>query len=189
MHTPTIKSVTKQGLEKTDLYSYHFNNREIFLFEEITDETAQDVIAQLHYLNQQSHEDITIWINSLGGSVTAGFAIYDAMQRCSCDIITICTGIAASMAAFLLSTGTKGKRYATSQSEIMLHQPLGGVQGQATDIDVLAKRIIQIKKRINIILAQNTGQTVNKIAHDCERDFYLLADEALKYGIIDKIYN
>lgn len=188
MQVPTIKTITKQGIERNDLISYHFNRREIYLFEEITDEVARNIILQLNYLNEQSHEDITIWINSPGGSVTAGFAIYDAMKRCECDIITICTGISASMAAFLLSAGTKGKRYATPQSEIMLHQPLGDVQGKATDIDVVAKRIIQTKKRINIILAQTTGLSIKKIVHDCEHDFYLLTDEAIRYGIIDNIY-
>lgn len=188
MFVPTVKKVSKTGVESLDLMSKSFlEDRDIYLFEPITDELACAVIAQLKYLDKNGEGDIALWINSPGGSVTAGLAIYDAMGRCKNDVVTICTGMAASMAAFLLAAGTKGKRMVTPEAEIMIHQPLGGAQGQASDIELVAQHIVKTKKRLNAILAERTGQSMEKIGHDCDRDYYLLAEEAIKYGIVDKI--
>lgn len=188
MYIPTVKTVSKAGIESDDLMTYSFlKDRDIFISEAITDELVPLIIAQLKYLDKNGTGDIHIWINSPGGSVTAGMAIYDAMKRCRNDVMTICTGIAASMGAFLLAAGTKGKRMATPEAEIMIHQPLGGAQGQASDIELVAQHIIKTKKRLNIILSEATGKSLEEIARDTDRDYFLLADEAKEYGIIDKI--
>ena len=185
---PVITVCDKQGRSSTDLISYDFfENRRIHLTGEINDALADEIIVQIEYLASKSSEDITIVINSPGGSVTAGFAIYDAMNRCGCDIRTVCTGIAASMGAFLLSSGTKGKRFCTPMSEVMIHQPLGGVQGQASDIQRAAEHIVVVKERLNNILAKNTGKTVSAVARDTDRDNYLSAEEALEYGLVDSL--
>lgn len=185
---PSVISVSKSGKEGLDLLSYDFiKNRKIYLFSEITDEVAIEVIAQLEYLDSNGTEGIKIYINSPGGSVSAGFAIVDAIKRCRCDVSTICTGMAASMGAFILSCGTKGKRFATPLSEVMIHQPLGGAQGQASDIQLAAEHITKVKNRLHRILSENTGQNIKTISQDCDRDFWMGADEALKYGIIDGI--
>lgn len=188
MFIPTVKTVSKTGVESMDLMTNNFlKDRDIYLFEPITDELSCVVIAQLKYLDKNGDGDIRLWINSPGGSVTAGMAIYDAMIRCKNDVVTICTGMAASMGAFLLAAGTKGKRMVTPEAEIMIHQPLGGAQGQASDIELVAQHIGLTKKRLNSILADRTGQSIEKIGHDCDRDYYLLAEEAIKYGIVDEI--
>mgnify|MGYP000472424908 FL=1 len=185
---PSVISVSKSGKEGLDLLSYDFiKNRKIYLFSEITDEVAIEVIAQLEYLDNNGTEEIKVYINSPGGSVSAGFAIVDAINRCRCDVSTICTGMAASMGAFILSCGTKGKRFATPLSEVMIHQPLGGAQGQASDIQLAAEHITKVKNRLHRILSENTGQNIKTISQDCDRDFWMGADEALKYGIIDGI--
>lgn len=185
---PSVISVSKSGKEGLDLLSYDFiKNRKIYLFSEITDEVAIEVIAQLEYLDNNGTEEIKVYINSPGGSVSAGFAIVDAINRCRCDVSTICTGMAASMGAFILSCGTKGKRFATPLSEVMIHQPLSGAQGQASDIQLAAEHITKVKNRLHRILSENTGQNIKTISQDCDRDFWMGADEALKYGIIDGI--
>ena len=159
------------------------------LFRSIDDYTANSVVAQLLYLEQSDPDkDISIYINSPGGSVTAGFAIYDTMKYIKCDVSTICVGLAASMGAFLLSAGTKGKRYALPNSEIMIHQPSGGVSGQATEIAIVADRIIKTRKKLNDILAEATGQPLKKIEKDVDRDYYMSAQEAVEYGLIDKVF-
>lgn len=187
---PSVISVSKTGKEGLDLLSYDFTkNRKIYLFSEITDEIAMEIIAQLEYLDSNGTEDIKIYINSPGGSVSAGFAIVDAIKRCRCGVSTICTGIAASMGAFILSCGKKGKRYATPLSEIMIHQPLGGAQGQASDIQLAAEHITKVKNRLHRILSENTGQNIKTISQDCDRDFWMDSNEALKYGIVDGIIN
>lgn len=188
MFIPTVKTVSKTGVESMDLMTNNFlKDRDIYLFEPITDELSCVVIAQLKYLDKNGDGDIRLWINSPGGSVTAGMAIYDAMIRCKNDVVTICTGMAASMGAFLLAAGTKGKRMVTPEADIMIHQPLGGAQGQASDIELVAQHIGLTKKRLNSILADRTGQSIEKIGHDCDRDYYLLAEEAIEYGIVDEI--
>lgn len=188
MFIPTVKTVSKTGVESMDLMTNNFlKDRDIYLFEPITDELSCVVIAQLKYLDKNGDGDIRLWINSPGGSVTAGMAIYDAIIRCENDVVTICTGMAASMGAFLLAAGTKGKRMVTPEAEIMIHQPLGGAQGQASDIELVAQHIGLTKKRLNSILADRTGQSIEKIGHDCDRDYYLLAEEAIEYGIVDEI--
>lgn len=164
----------------------HQEQKNLLVFE-ITDEVAIEVIAQLEYLDNNGTEEIKVYINSPGGSVSAGFAIVDAINRCRCDVSTICTGMAASMGAFILSCGTKSKRLATPLSEIMIHQPLGGAQGQASDIQLAAEHITKVKNKLHGILSENTGQDIQTIARDCDRDFWMGADEALKYGIIDGI--
>lgn len=185
---PSVISVSKSGREGLDLLSYDFTkNRKIYLFSEITDTVAMEVIAQIEYLDRIGREDITIYINSPGGSVSAGFSIVDAMNRCSCDVATVCTGEAASMGAFILSCGTSKKRYATPLSEIMIHQPLGGAQGQASDIQLAADHISKIKDKLHRILAKNTHQSVETISHDCDRDYWMDAAEAISYGIVDKL--
>lgn len=186
---PSVISISKSGKESLDLLSYDFaRNRKIYLFSEINDTVAMEVIAQIEHLDNSGNDDIKIYINSPGGSVNAGFAIVDAMIRCKCDVSTICTGMAASMGAFILSCGTKGKRFATPLSEIMIHQPLGGAQGQASDIQLAAEHITKVKNKLHRILSENTGQTMRTISRDCDRDFWMTADDALDYGIIDSVF-
>ena len=184
---PMVVEKEFDGERSYDIYSRLLNERIIFISGEIDDNLANNVIAQILYLDSTNHDDISIYINSPGGSVTAGMAIYDTMNFVSSDISTICVGIAASMAAFLLSSGTHGKRYALPNADIMIHQPLGGANGQATDIKIASDRIIDIRKRLNKILAKNTSQNIRKIEKDTERDNYMNADNALSYGLIDKI--
>lgn len=170
-----------------DLYSRLLKDRIVFLSGEITDEVANVIVGELLFLNSQSKEDIYLYINSPGGSVTSGMAIYDTINFIEADVSTICVGMCASMAAFLLSSGTKGKRICLQNGEVMIHQPLGGVQGQATEIKIAAERILKLKKKLNKILSQNTNQSIKKIENDTERDYFMDAEEALEYGIIDKI--
>ena len=184
---PMVVEKEFDGERSYDIYSRLLKERIIFISGEIDDNLANNVIAQILYLDSTNHDDISIYINSPGGSVTAGMAIYDTMNFVSSDISTICVGIAASMAAFLLSSGTHGKRYALPNADIMIHQPLGGANGQATDIKIASDRIIDIRKRLNKILAKNTSQNIRKIEKDTERDNYMTAEEALKYGLIDGI--
>lgn len=187
---PYVVERTTGGERSYDLYSRLLEDRIVFLSGEIDDAVANTVVAQLIYLEgKDSTKDISLYINSPGGSVTAGMAIYDTMNYVKCDISTICIGMAASMAAFLLSSGTRGKRFALKNSEVMIHQPLGGAQGQASDIRIQAEHILRIKARMNRILAQNTGKSVEQIERDTDRDNYLTADEALQYGIIDRVYD
>lgn len=172
-----------------DLYSRLLEDRIIFLAGEINAQTANSVVAQLLYLETKDPaKDIYLYINSPGGSVSDGMAIYDTMNYVKCDVSTICIGLAASMGAFLLSSGKKGKRFALPNSEVMIHQPSGGVQGQATEIAIVAEHIIKIRNKMNEILAKNTSQSIEKIKRDVERDFYMSAKEALEYGIVDKVY-
>ena len=179
---------TNRGERSYDIFSRLLNDRIIVLSDEVNDATASLVVAQLLYLEGQDPEkDISLYINSPGGSVTAGFAIYDTMQYIKCDVSTICMGMAASMGAFLLSAGTKGKRYALPNSDIMIHQPSGGAQGQATEIDITAKHILKTKEKLNKILSENTGKPVEVIAQDTDRDNFMSAEEALEYGLIDKV--
>ena len=186
---PYIVEQTSRGERSYDIYSRLLEDRIIFLTGEIDDAVANTVVAQLIYLEAKDpSKDISLYINSPGGSVSAGLAIYDTMNYIKCDVSTICIGMAASMGAFLLSSGAKGKRYALPNSEIMIHQPLGGAQGQASDIAIQAEEILRTKKRLNEILAANTGQDLAKIEFDTDRDFYMTADEAEKYGLVDKIF-
>lgn len=176
------------GERSYDIYSRLLKDRIIFLSGEVHDEMANAIIGQLLFLSMEDPEaDITIYINSPGGSITAGMAIYDTMNHVSCDIRTICVGMAASMGAFLLSSGTKGKRYALPNSEVMIHQPSGGSQGMVSDMEITFNRIADMKKRLNKILAQNTGKTVSQIDKDTDRDNFMLAAEAKKYGLIDEV--
>ncbi|MBP5255675.1 MAG: ATP-dependent Clp endopeptidase proteolytic subunit ClpP [Clostridia bacterium] len=188
---PYIPYVIEQSgnVERSyDIYSRLLNDRIIFLSDEVNDLTASLVVAQLLYLESQDPEkDVSLYINSPGGSITAGMAIYDTMNYIKCDVSTICVGMAASMGAFLLSSGTKGKRIALPNSEIMIHQPLGGMQGQATDIKIHADRIIRIREKLNRILSENTGKPYETICADTERDNFMTAEEALSYGLIDKV--
>jgi ATP-dependent Clp protease, protease subunit len=185
---PYVVEQTSRGERSYDIFSRLLNDRIIVLSDEVNDATASLVVAQLLYLEAQDPEkDISLYINSPGGSVTAGFAIYDTMQYIKCDVSTICMGMAASMGAFLLSAGAKGKRYALPNSDIMIHQPSGGAQGQATEIEITAKHILQTKAKLNKILAENTGKPVEVIAQDTERDNFMSAEEALEYGLIDKV--
>ena len=185
---PMVVQQTNHGERSYDIYSRLLNERIIFLADEVNDVTASLVVAQLLYLESEDPDaDISLYINSPGGSVTAGLAIYDTMNFIKCDVSTICVGMAASMGAFLLSSGTKGKRLALPNSEIMIHQPSGGSQGQATDIQIQAEHILKIKDRLNRILAANTGKTVEVIAADCERDNFMTAEEAREYGLVDKV--
>ena len=185
---PYVVEQTSRGERSYDIFSRLLNDRIIVLPDEVNDATASLVVAQLLYLEAQDPEkDISLYINSPGGSVTAGFAIYDTMQYIKCDVSTICMGMAASMGAFLLSAGTKGKRYALPNSDIMIHQPSGGAQGQATEIEITAKHILKTKAKLNKILAENTGKPVEVIAQDTERDNFMSAEEALEYGLIDKV--
>lgn len=186
---PYVVERTSGGERSYDLYSRLLEDRIIFLSGEIDDAVANTVVAQLIYLEgKDPAKDISLYINSPGGSVTSGMAIYDTMNYVKCDVSTICIGMAASMAAFLLSSGAKGKRYALKNSEVMIHQPLGGAQGQASDIRIQAEHILRIKAKMNRILAANTGKSVEQIERDTDRDNYLTADEALAYGLIDRVY-
>ena len=185
---PYVIEQSSRGERSYDIFSRLLNDRIIVLSDEVNDATASLVVAQLLYLEGQDPEkDISLYINSPGGSVTAGFAIYDTMQYIKCDVSTICMGMAASMGAFLLSSRAKGKRFALPNSEIMIHQPSGGAQGQATEIEITAKQILKIRERLNKILADNTGKPIDIIAKDTERDNFMSADEALDYGLVDKI--
>lgn len=186
---PMVVEQTDRGERSYDIYSKLLEERIIFITGEINDALANTVVAQLLYLEaKDADKDIDVYINSPGGSVTAGLAIYDTMNFIKCGVSTICIGMAASMAAFLLSSGEKGKRYALPSSEIMIHQPLGGAQGQASDIAIQAEHILKLKKNLNEILAANTGKPYEQIVADTDRDNYLSAQEALEYGIIDKIF-
>ena len=185
---PYVVEQTSRGERSYDIFSRLLNDRIIFLSEEINDANASLIVAQMLYLEAQDPEkDIQFYINSPGGSVTSGMAIYDTMQYVKCDVSTICIGMAASMGAFLLSSGTKGKRIALPNAEIMIHQPSGGAKGQVTDIQIHAQRIMDIKKKLNEILAKNTGKPVEQVAADCERDYFLSAQEAQEYGLVDKV--
>ncbi|MBQ5354866.1 MAG: ATP-dependent Clp endopeptidase proteolytic subunit ClpP [Clostridia bacterium] len=185
---PMVVQQTNHGERSYDIYSRLLNERIIFLADEVNDVTASLVMAQLLYLESEDPDaDISLYINSPGGSVTAGLAIYDTMNFIKCDVSTICVGMAASMGAFLLSSGAKGKRLALPNSEIMIHQPSGGSQGQATDIQIQAEHILKIKDRLNKILAANTGKPVEVIAADTERDNFMTAEEALAYGLVDRV--
>ena len=185
---PMVVEQTSRGERSYDIQSRLLNDRIIMLCDEVNDATASLVVAQLLYLEgQDPDKDISFYINSPGGSVTAGMAIYDTMQYIKCDVSTICIGMAASMGAFLLAAGAKGKRMALPNSEIMIHQPSGGAQGQVTDIEIHAERLIRIKKHLNEILAERTGKTLEETIKATERDNFLSAQEALEYGIIDKV--
>ena len=185
---PYVVEQTSRGERSYDIFSRLLNDRIVFLAEEVNDTNASLIVAQLLYLEAQDPEkDIQLYINSPGGSVTAGMAIYDTMQYVKCDVSTICVGMAASMGAFLLSSGAKGKRIALPNAEIMIHQPSGGSQGQCTDIQIQAEQILKIKKKLNAILAENTGKDVETIERDCERDHFMTAEEAQAYGLIDKV--
>ena len=185
---PSVIEQTNRGERAYDIYSRLLEDRIIFLTGEINDAVANTVVAQLVYLeNKDPGKEISLYINSPGGSVTAGMAIYDTMNFISCDVCTICIGMAASMGAFLLSSGAKGKRFSLPNSEIMIHQPLGGAQGQASDIKIQAEHILKIRSKMNAILAENTGRSIEEIERDTDRDNYLSASEALSYGLIDKI--
>lgn len=186
---PYVIEQTSRGGERSyDIYSRLLRERIIFLGDEVNDTTASLVVAQMLFLESEDPgKDINLYINSPGGSVTAGMAIYDTMNYVKCDVSTICMGLAASMGAFLLSSGAKGKRLALPNAEIMIHQPSGGAKGQATEIQIVAENILKTKKKLNEILAANTGQTVEKIAEDTERDNFMSAGEALQYGLVDRI--
>lgn len=186
---PMVIEQTGKGERSYDIFSRLLNDRIIFLSDEVNDTTASLVVAQLLFLEAQDPDkDICFYINSPGGSVTAGMAIYDTMNYIKCDVSTICIGMAASMGAFLLSAGTKGKRIALPNSEIMIHQPLGGAKGQATDIKIQADLILRTRDNLNRILAENTGRPIEEIARDTERDNFMTAQQALEYGLIDKIF-
>ena len=185
---PYVVEQTGRGERSYDIYSRLLKDRIIFLGEEVTDDSANVIVAELLFLEAEDPDkDIHLYINSPGGSVSAGMAIYDTMQYIKCDVSTICLGMAASMGAFLLAGGAKGKRLSLPNAEIMIHQPSGGAKGKATDIEIVAEQILKIKKRMNRILAENTGQPLEKVAHDTELDNYMTAEEALKYGLIDKV--
>ena len=185
---PTVIEQTGRGERAYDIYSRLLNDRIIFLSDEVNDVTASLVVAQLIFLEAQDPDkDIALYINSPGGSVTAGMAIYDTMNFIKCDVATYCIGMAASMGAFLLSSGAKGKRYALPNSEIMIHQPLGGMKGQATDIKIHADHILRTRDTLNRILAENTGKDIETIARDTERDNFMTAEQACAYGLVDKV--
>lgn len=186
---PYVIEQTSRGGERSyDIYSRLLKERIIFLADEVNDQTASLVVAQLLFLESEDpNKDIQLYINSPGGSVTAGMAIYDTMNYVKCDVSTICIGMAASMGAFLLSSGAKGKRFALPNAEVMIHQPSGGAKGQATEIQIVAENILKTKKKLNEILAANTGQTVEKVTEDTERDNFMSAEEAKEYGLIDEI--
>ncbi|MDD6263935.1 MAG: ATP-dependent Clp protease proteolytic subunit [Bacilli bacterium] len=184
---PMVVEKEFNGERSYDIFSRLLKDRIVFISGEIDDNLANRVIAELLYLDSTGNEDINIYINSPGGSVSAGMAIYDTMNFVKSDVSTTCLGIAASMAAFLLSSGKKGKRYILPNADVMIHQPLGGAQGQATDIKIASDRIIDLRKRLNRILSKNTSQSLKKIEKDTERDNYLSAKEALEYGLVDKI--
>lgn len=184
---PTVIERSSNKEYAYDIYSRLLKDRIVFISGEINDNLASIVVSELLYLDALNHDDIYLYINSPGGAVTSGLAIYDTMNFIKSDVRTIVIGMAASMGAFLLSSGTKGKRFALKNAEVMIHQVLGGAQGQATDIDIAAKHILKVKKKLNHILATNTGQTIHKIEKDCERDNYMSSEEALAYGIVDEI--
>ncbi|MBQ3520127.1 MAG: ATP-dependent Clp endopeptidase proteolytic subunit ClpP [Clostridia bacterium] len=185
---PTVIEQTNRGERAYDIFSRLLNDRIIVLSDEVNDATASLVVAQMLFLEgQDAEKDIMFYINSPGGSVTAGMAIYDTMQYIKCDVSTICMGLAASMGAFLLSSGTKGKRYCLPNAEVMIHQPLGGVKGQATEIEIAAQHILRTKQKLNRILAENTGKDIAVVTADTERDNWLTAEEACAYGLVDKV--
>ena len=185
---PYVLEQTSRGERSYDIYSRLLKDRIIFLGEEVNETTASLVVAQLLYLeSEDSSKDISLYINSPGGSVTAGMAIYDTMKYIKCDVSTICIGMEASMGAFLLSGGTKGKRYALPNAEIMIHQPLGGAQGQATEIEIAAQHILKTKKKLNQMIADNCGKSIEEVEKDTDRDNWMSAEEAVAYGLIDKI--
>lgn len=185
---PYVVEQTSRGERSYDIFSRLLNDRIIMLSDEVNDVTASLVVAQLLYLEgQDPDKDIHLYINSPGGSISAGMAIYDTMQYIKCDVSTICIGMAASMGSFLLAAGTKGKRFALPNSEIMIHQPSGGAQGQATDISIHANHILHVKKKLNTILSERTGQPLEVIERDTERDNFMTAQQALEYGLIDKV--
>ena len=185
---PYVVEQTNRGERSYDIFSRLLSDRIIVLSDEVNDATASIVVAQLLFLEgQDADKDISLYINSPGGSVTAGLAIYDTMQYIKCDVSTICIGLAASMGAFLLSSGAKGKRFALPNSEIMIHQPLGGAKGQATEIEIAAKHILKTKENLNRILSENTGKPIDVIARDTDRDNFMSAQEAMEYGLIDKV--
>lgn len=187
---PYVIEQSSSGERSVDIFSRLLSDRIIVLSDEVNDTSASLVVAQLLFLeSQDSEKDISLYINSPGGSVTAGLAIYDTMQYVKCDVSTICMGMAASMGAFLLSSGAKGKRIALPNSEVMIHQPSGGAQGQATEIEITAQHILRTKKKLNEILAANCSKTVEEIARDTERDNWLTAQEALEYGLVDKVFD
>ena len=184
---PTIIEKNDMGERAYDIYSRLLKDRIIILNGEISDNNANTVVAELLYLDSINNDDISLYINSPGGSITAGMAIFDTMNFIKSDVSTICVGMAASMAAFLLATGKKGKRFILPNAEVMIHQPLGGVQGQATEIKIAAERILKLKGKLNKILAEATGKDITKIDKDTERDYFMDSNEALMYGIVDKI--
>lgn len=184
---PTVIEKSNIGERAYDIYSRLLKDRIIILNGEIDDATSNSIVAQLLYLDSLNNDDISLYINSPGGSITAGMAIYDTMNFINSDVATICIGMSASMAAFLLASGKKGKRYCLPNSEVMIHQPLGGAQGQATEIKIAAERILRLKDKLNNILAKNTGKSLKQIEQDTERDNFMTSDEALEYGIVDKI--
>ena len=186
---PNVVERTSNGERGYDLYSRLLKDRIIFLTDEITDQVANIVVAQLLFLEMDNPDaDISLYINSPGGSITAGMAIYDTMNYIKCDVRTVCVGMAASMGAFLLMAGEKGKRLALPNSEVMIHQPLGGASGQATDVEIRAKWLLRTKEKMTRLMSEMTGQDQEKLRADCERDYFMTAEEALTYGIIDQIY-
>lgn len=188
MPIPYVIEKDARGERSYDIYSRLLKDRIIFLGEPIDDFVSNVIVAQMLFLQSQKRDaDITLYINSPGGSVSAGFAIYDTMQYVTCDVATVCVGQAASMGAFLLAAGTKGKRFALPHSRIMIHQPMGGTQGQASDIEIQAKELLRLKKELNRILSDNTGKSIEQVNKDTERDYYMSADEAAAYGILDKV--
>ncbi len=188
MIIPTVVEKTKNGERAYDIYSRLLEDRIIFFWAGVNQETSNVIVAQMLYLEKQDPDkDIVMYINSPGWSVTAGMAIYDTMQYVKCDVVTVCIGMAASMGAMLLTAGTKGKRYALPNSEVMIHQPLGGTEGQATDIAIHAERILGMRDRLNKLMAKHSGQKLSTIEKDVERDNFMSADEAVKYGLIDKV--
>lgn len=187
---PMVVEQLDRGERSYDIYSRLLEDRIVFLSGEINDATANIIIAQLIYLeSKDADKDICLYINSPGGSVTAGMGIFDTMNYIKCDVSTVCVGMAASMGAFLLAAGAKGKRYALRNSEVMIHQPLGGAQGQASDIEIVAKHILRTKEKMTRILANNCNQPIEKVERDVDRDYYMSAEEALNYGLIDAIYD
>lgn len=184
---PTVIEKSNLGERAYDIYSRLLKDRIIILSGEINDSLSNSIVAQLLYLDGINHDDICVYINSPGGSITAGMAIYDTMNFIDSNVSTICIGMAASMAAFLLSSGEKGKRFCLENAEVMIHQPLGGAQGQATEIKIAAERILKLKKKLNKILSDNTGKSLDKIENDTERDYFMDSNEAFEYGIVDKV--
>lgn len=188
MLVPYVVDQTGNGERSYDIYSRLLEDRIVFISGEIDDASANTVVAQLIYLEAKNPEkDICVYINSPGGSVTAGMAIYDTMKYVKCDVSTICVGLAASMGAFLLAAGTKGKRFCLPNSEVMIHQPLGGAKGQASDIEITARHIMRTKKKMIELLSKNTGQPIKKVEKDVDRDYYMTAEEAVEYGLVDKV--